>query len=427
MPGLLAPADELIAEAHLVIDARRIESVFQPLVHIETDEVIGYEALTRGPAGSPLENPLQLLAAARAAGRLAELDWLCAASAYAAATAADLHPSMTIFLNIEPATLLEPCPDDLVQMIRGAQERLRVLVELKEESLVADPGGTFDALAQVRAVDWGVAIADAAATHNSLALLPLAHPDVLKLNLRKFRAGLLPLAEAGDGARLYAERTGATILVEGIESPSDVLLARAAGATFGQGWYFGHPGPLPRKRTVPRRAFPLRPAPEPAVATSPFEIVGERCPLVLSDKAYLVALSRYLENQSDSNGPPALLLISSARRRPPPAARARVERLVAQSAFTVVLGPGYRNENGPGWRVQGVSVDDPIADEWNVIVLGAHYAAALVAREVPSEEGHGPRFTFAVTHEREVVSRAARSFLRRLSADVPVSGASEPL
>jgi sensor c-di-GMP phosphodiesterase-like protein len=54
-----------------VIDARAVVAVYQPLVDLLTGEVVGYEALARGPQGSPWERPDVLFAAARACGRLA--------------------------------------------------------------------------------------------------------------------------------------------------------------------------------------------------------------------------------------------------------------------------------------------------------------------------------------------------------------------
>ena len=62
-----------------------VEAGFQPVVELATGRVIGWEALARGPRGSALESPDQLFAAARAAGRLDELDWLCQRNALRAA------------------------------------------------------------------------------------------------------------------------------------------------------------------------------------------------------------------------------------------------------------------------------------------------------------------------------------------------------
>lgn len=49
-----------------------------------------------------LKRPLALLRAVHSVGRLSELDWICAARAYEAAVGARLHPSMSVFLNMEP-------------------------------------------------------------------------------------------------------------------------------------------------------------------------------------------------------------------------------------------------------------------------------------------------------------------------------------
>ena len=50
-----------------IIDEGLITPVYQPLVDLYTGEVLGYEALARGPEGE-LERPDQLFAAARARG-----------------------------------------------------------------------------------------------------------------------------------------------------------------------------------------------------------------------------------------------------------------------------------------------------------------------------------------------------------------------
>ena len=60
--------------------------------------------------------------------------------------------------------------------------------------------------------------------------------------------------------------------------------------------------------------------------------------------------------------------------------------------------------------------DDPLRGEWNVIVIGPHQAAALVARDL-GDTGAEPerRFDFAVTHDRALVIEAARTLLQWLT------------
>jgi len=50
------PVSELI---HDIIDRRLVRAVFQPVVHLPTQQIVGYEALARGPVGSALESPLR--------------------------------------------------------------------------------------------------------------------------------------------------------------------------------------------------------------------------------------------------------------------------------------------------------------------------------------------------------------------------------
>ncbi len=62
-------------ELDRILGDRAVRAVYQPIVDLATGRPVAYEALARGPVGSALEAPDRLLAAARAAGRLVELDW----------------------------------------------------------------------------------------------------------------------------------------------------------------------------------------------------------------------------------------------------------------------------------------------------------------------------------------------------------------
>jgi hypothetical protein len=81
-----------------------VRSLFQPIVELDTGRVVAYEALARGPQG-PLERPDHLFAAARAAGRLTELDAACRSAALTGALAAGLVTPLTLFVNVEPEVL----------------------------------------------------------------------------------------------------------------------------------------------------------------------------------------------------------------------------------------------------------------------------------------------------------------------------------
>ncbi|MFC4042813.1 EAL domain-containing protein [Dactylosporangium siamense] len=404
-----------------VIDARAVTTVFQPIVRLDSwrrhrPEVVGYEALTRGPAGTPWEAPLELFDAARRAGRLAELDWVCRAAAYRAAIDAGLPLGLTLFVNAEPAALGVPCPPDLAPTILDAQLRLRVVVEMTERAITDDPATLLSAAEACRGSGWGVALDDVGAEPASLAVMPFVHPDVVKVDRH--------LTQQPDGAYAarvvnaivaYAERTGAAVLAEGVETRGHVAAALGMGSTLGQGWLFGRPGPLPadvaeRSATLP---VPFVAPPAGTGTRTPYEIVAARRPTAEATKRMLMPLSRYLEEKALDPAEPPILLGCFQEARFLTAATARRYATVAQTAALVgVLGTELPSVPVPGVRGAAIAGDDPLRGEWNVVVVGPHFAGALVARDLADD---GPdadrRFTYALTYDRDLVLEAARALL----------------
>jgi hypothetical protein len=329
---------------------------------------------------------------------------------------ARLHPWTTIFLNLKPETVLATCPPDLLPSVRAGQDKLRIVVEMGEDALSDDPGKLFDAVRAVRNDTWGISLDNAAASPTVLALLPLVRPDVLKLDFRGMKGRLSDIAQMGDGARAYSEQTGATVLAQGLEDRDDVWAARLAGARFGQGWLFGRPGPLPAEHHAPTTVFPLvQPAPVLDRAT-PFEIITERCPVAITNRALLIAFSHQVEEQVDTNGPPGLLLETfEPGLGRSPGSQQRLRQLGGRAAFLAVIGDGIDALEGSTVRTTSARPGDPVGGEWNVIVLGPHYAVAVTAKAL-DEAMIGPdrRYEYAVTHDRGLIVRAAAVLWARL-------------
>src|ERR687886_964309 len=148
-----------------------VRSVFQPIVELDTGRVVAYEALARGPQG-PLERPDHLFAAARAAGRLAELDQACRTAAFRGAVAAGLLAPLTVFVNVEPEVLDRAPLDDLLAIAEGAPGELRVVMEITERALATRPAELLRTVERVRELGWGLALDDVGAEAMSLAFMP---------------------------------------------------------------------------------------------------------------------------------------------------------------------------------------------------------------------------------------------------------------
>ncbi len=411
-----SPVDTLVAD---IIDRRNVRTVFQPLVHVGTLEVVGFEALTRGPEGSPLEAPVDLISAATEAGRLEELDWVCAAAAAQAAMAARLHPSLTFFLNLEPGTLAYPCPDDLAPGVARAREGLRVVVEMGERSLLDDPAGLLGSVASVRRDGWGVAVDRVGGDRTALALLPFVQPDVIKVNLPLLKsASREDWAETANTVRAHSERTGAATLVQGVETDNDAMLARTFGATYAQGWRYGRPRALPAEVRAPYEPFPLIQEPDSAQPPTPFELISARREPEINEKPVLMNVSKYLEDQAIKETPVVVLACLENAEFMAGETLARYGRIGSGAVLTAALAVGLSDDRVPP-RVMATRLSpwDRLAQEWDVLVVGPHFNGALVARAcTDGSTGAFRRFEYVVTHDRELVGLAARALVNWIAA-----------
>ncbi|MGY1706471.1 EAL domain-containing protein [Geodermatophilus sp. SYSU D00697] len=397
-----------------------VRSVFQPIVDLDSGSVVAYEALARGPEG-PLERPDALFAAARAAGRLAELDAACRAAALHGALAQGLTAPLTLFVNVEPEVLDRAPMEELLGIASAAPGGLRVVLEITERALATRPAELLRTVERVRSVGWGVAVDDVGAEPMSLAFMPLLRPDVVKLDLRLVQERPSPqIAEIMNAVNAHAERTGAVVLAEGIEDADQLGMARALGATLGQGWLFGRPGPGPVPG-APTRALDL-PSQRPDsvtedAAVSPFACLPDGVRLRQAPKALLIELSKQLEREALRLGPASVVAATFQEARHfTPATSLRYRDLVERTGFVCALGEDLPVEPLPGVRGAALDPADPVRGEWDVAVVGPHFAAALLARDLGDD---GPdeqrRFAYALTYDRDTVVRACVALLARVA------------
>ena len=253
---------------------------YQPVVDLERRTVVGYEALCRGAAGSRLEPPLELFAAARRAGRLNETDWACRRASLRGARQAGLRPPLKLFINVEPSALGGESPERMSGLSEDALSELDLVVEFTERAITESPAELLRSINRVRQLGGAVAIDDVGPGGAPLAIVPLVRPDVVKLDL-----SIVHNPTDRDSARVaaamsaYSEAAGARVVAEGIEREEHVMSALALGATLGQGWLFGRPAPLPDPPSVGADPSADRRRPGRTPASSPAALVGRRLPL----------------------------------------------------------------------------------------------------------------------------------------------------
>lgn len=403
-----------------ILTQRSVQPVYQPIVDLRTREVVAFEALARGPQGTPLERPDLLFATARDLGLVGELDWVCRATAMGGALSSGLGSALTLFVNVEPDMVATRAPDDLFATLKHAEQDLRVVLEVTERSLLNRPAELLHWLSWARDRWWGVALDDVGATSESLALMPFVHPDVIKLDARFVRQEVLTSADRRvlEAVRTQALRTGATILAEGIESSVHLARADELGATLAQGWYFGRPAALPAELPAPRAAVRMLPRPKRMEGRTPWELLdaveGDRQALRHYHAKRVV--HRVLRASADC---PEAPLVMACLPGPPGPWTASVDTLVGlrgRVAYVGVVGVGMERAHQPGWQTGPLPATDDMVDEWTVAVIGPHHAEAVVCWDRGQVGADGdPMLEVVSTRDRGAVSAVADHLMRALA------------
>lgn len=392
--------------------ARAIHCVYQPVVDLHTEEVVGYEALARGPSGTSWSTPDALVNYAARVGRLPELDWICRAAACRGALDANMPPEVPLFINVEPASSRTRCPPDLIDVLQEAMDRLQIVAEVTERSVAHDPGGLLYAVEELRAAGNRIALDDVGAEAHSQAMMYVLRPDVIKLDRKIVKGHKTPETQTVIHAvHAEAKRTGALVLAEGIETVDDLAAARSVGATLGQGFLLGRPGPLPDRILPPRLTLP-RLSTGTLVQTTPFHVASARLSSIAAGRPTLVGLSRSLEDLGIQAREPALLLTTFQHvNHFSDETRHRYSQVAANRVLTAAY--GEKMPPNPTTNVRGCELDpaDPLVDEWTVIVVGSDFARGFFARQRDSSR---TTFDLIMSDDRELVLEAARPLLQRL-------------
>ncbi len=210
--------------------------VLQPIVALSDGARVGAEALSRFPVEWS-KAPDVVFDEATSIHMGVELELL------AVRRAVDYLPDISGYLsiNFSPETLL----DERCLRLLEPLPLERIVVELSEHDPVRDYEALSAVLAPLRDKGMQLAIDDVGVGFSSLRHIVLSAPDVIKLDL-SIVTGVATDHVLRTLARSLAEfghEIGASVVAEGVETRDDALALRDAGVDYGQGWYFGRPGP----------------------------------------------------------------------------------------------------------------------------------------------------------------------------------------
>lgn len=417
----VAPLDDSASELDRILKHELIQSAYQPIVDLESGETVGYEALARGPKGSPLEFPDRLFETAREVGRLAELDWECRAAALRGALANGLLAPMLLFVNVEPEAAFVRPPDHLWPLLEETTKRLRLICEFTERGVVERPNDIINAARVWRNAGMSIALDDVNADPHSLAMLPILRPEIIKLDMSIVQTECVSeIVDTLHTVNSWAERAGAIVLAEGVETDQHLQRALTLGADYGQGWKYGKPIPLTDFTPEPPRkpsTISLPGRREINKCNTPYNLLSAQRATRLGSKQLVQTLARQIEEIAQVMGPTGVMIGTFRKSRHFDATtRMKYRRAADVLAFVGALGDDlHSGRDGAMWCMT-TDGDDPIAAEWIVCTISPHYCATLVAKDVgDADTDPEQRFSFCMTHDHDLCGNIAKMLIERVA------------
>ncbi|MBY4403448.1 EAL domain-containing protein [Rhodococcus fascians] len=397
-----------------------ITSTYQPIVALDGRAVVGYEALVRTCGDAQAISPPQLLREAADRGESAEFDWRCRLSALSGAVEAGFPEGLALFVNAEPTALDAPPPRECLPLMAEAS-RLSIIVEITERDLMGDPAGLLRAVEHARDLGWRVALDDVGADSSSLALIPLLRPDVIKLDMSLVQGrSSCATASVVSAVAAEAERSGALVLAEGIETEQHEATAHDMGAVLGQGYLYGAPTRLPTFGATGGTANTLELEPaitvRAPVAVTPYGLVHRFGTRRRADARLLDDIENGLLRSVYGTGASTVVLATTNASAGTTAERvALFDDLAVRTALLAV----FDSRPMPGehrFRTVTVGEDEPLASERSVVIVAPMSSVALIAVESGTAHDGSVLYDYCLTYDRHMVLDAATLLLRRLPA-----------
>ena len=242
MSSILYDSD--MYEFEKILKDREIRTLFQPIVSLKNGDVLGYEALSRGPEGSKFESAPSLFGAGRKYKRSWELERICRQKAIEKVS--KLSIAYKVFINVDPRIILED------GFKKGITHKLlndygvdpsSVVFELTEASSIMDFDVLRDAVSHYIKQGYKIAVDDLGEGYSGLKILAEAHPDFMKIDMSLIRSiEKKPINQALIRAFCaFGKSMNIKVIAEGIETYDELRTLIELGVDYGQGYLIGYP------------------------------------------------------------------------------------------------------------------------------------------------------------------------------------------
>jgi len=222
-----------------------LQLVFQPVVHAQSEELSGFEALVRWNHGTRgMISPSAFIPLAEESGLILQIgEWVLRT---ACMEAAKWPENIRIAVNLSPIQFTDPnLPATIVSALANSQIQPRQLeLEITEGVFLVESESTDDMFAKLKSLGVRLALDDFGTGYSSLGYLKKAPFDKIKIDQSFVRGAAKKDSRNAAIIRAIvtlAEDLGMDTTAEGAETHDELTLIRDLGCSHIQGYIFGRP------------------------------------------------------------------------------------------------------------------------------------------------------------------------------------------
>lgn len=233
-----------LAELKMIIEKMNINTLFQPIISLADGNVLGYEALSRGPLDSIFHNPSEMFKLASENNIVWELERVCRQRAII--NASKFPKDKLLFINVDPLIIKDE------NFKKGFTTHFlsnyninpsNIVFEITERSSVKDFESYNKALTHYKKQGFKIAIDDMGSGYSGLKMLYKTKPSYVKIDMELIRdihldsykqSIIRALVSLCSDIKMY-------LIAEGIETVEELLMLIKLGVDFGQGYYLSKP------------------------------------------------------------------------------------------------------------------------------------------------------------------------------------------
>lgn len=233
-----------MTQYHRILHEEQVEMYYMPIVSLRDGVPLGWEALARGPEGSPFFSPATLFSYAEETDTVFRLEHICRKRAMDQLRY--LRPDQKMFINLDPRAIDDPF------LLRGQIFRLleehklnphNIVLEITERHAITNYAVFRKIIEEYRKKGYLIAVDDAGAGYSSLESIAEIYPDFIKLDMSLIRNIDVDTIKQAllETFVQFADKVKCKIIAEGIETERELRTLIELGVPFGQGFYLGRP------------------------------------------------------------------------------------------------------------------------------------------------------------------------------------------